>query len=116
RLGERFLRVPLSVHVSLHHNETSRACAFHGPLSHYLESWGDARAFDGTMSIVQPLVRTLVDSRTASEILANLAGDQHPSARLLLHEFWRARLSSTDFEARWATCLARGLLDESAWS
>ncbi len=75
----------LSVHFDRHHNETSALCHWHAPLSHYLESWGDARARDGTLSIVQPLVRPLYDSRSKPEILAMLAGERNAQGFSLLH-------------------------------
>ncbi len=44
------------------------------PEAHYLESWGDARAFDGTVSLIQPLIAPLYDGRQAIEVLAALNG------------------------------------------
>ena len=53
----------------LYANETARACAWHAPLAHWLESWADARAFDGTASIVQPLIaRRRAQGRTKAEV------------------------------------------------
>jgi molybdopterin-containing oxidoreductase family iron-sulfur binding subunit len=40
------------------------------PESHYLESWGDTRAIDGTVSIVQPLLDPLYGSKNAHEVLS----------------------------------------------
>ncbi len=51
-------------------NETSVATKWLVPRSHFLESWGDARAFDGTASIVQPLIAPLHDSLSEIELLA----------------------------------------------
>ena len=45
-----------SIHLSLYDNETSHACTWHVPRAHYLEAWGDSRAWDGTASICQPLI------------------------------------------------------------
>src|SRR5262249_48981786 len=54
---ERVLqKVPFRLHLSLHEDETSRLCHWHVPETHYLETWGDARAFDGTATIQQPLI------------------------------------------------------------
>ena len=49
----------LRVHLSADVNETSALCQWHIPQSHYLESWSDARAYDGTVSIIQPLILPL---------------------------------------------------------
>jgi molybdopterin-containing oxidoreductase family iron-sulfur binding subunit len=74
--GERMARVPFRVHLGHYADETSAACHWHIPEAHYLESWGDARAHDGTLSFIQPLIAPLYRGRTASELLAMLA-DQH---------------------------------------
>src|SRR5262249_10181872 len=60
-------KVPLRVHLSLYDDETSRHCHWHLPEAHYLESWGDVRAYDGTATLIQPLIAPLYGGRTASE-------------------------------------------------
>jgi molybdopterin-containing oxidoreductase family iron-sulfur binding subunit len=85
--GEEMARllqhVPFTLHYSLHDNETSQRCAWLLPACQYLESWDDARASDGTRSIVQPLVRPLNGSMSLLELLALLAGDSAPRASAL---------------------------------
>src|SRR5262249_52823281 len=56
RFVERMQKVPLRIHHSLFQDETSRQCYWHLPDTHYLEAWSDTRAFDGTASIMQPLI------------------------------------------------------------
>ena len=53
-----------AIHVSLHVNETSLLCDWHIPEPHFFEDWGDARAFDGTITILQPLIEPLYDSHS----------------------------------------------------
>lgn len=67
--AERMARIPLRVHLGLHVDETAEHCHWHIPEKHYLESWSDARAFDGTASIVQPLVAPLYDGKNAHEVV-----------------------------------------------
>ena len=59
RFAEALKRVPNSVHVGTHLDETAQACAWHVPMAHYLEAWGDGRAYDGTLSVIQPLIAPL---------------------------------------------------------
>ena len=73
-------KVKASAHLSLHDDETSRLCTWHLSRAHYLESWGDARTFDGTASIVQPLIEPLFDGRSAIEVLSMLV-DEEPQER-----------------------------------
>ena len=63
-------KVRNSFHLSLHFDETSEYCQWHIAESHYLEAWGDVRAFDGTLSIVQPLIAPLYSTLSAYEFLS----------------------------------------------
>jgi MoCo/4Fe-4S cofactor protein with predicted Tat translocation signal len=67
--AERMNKIPLRVHLGSHVDETGELCHWHISEKHFLESWSDTRAFDGTVSIVQPLVEPLYDSRNAHEIV-----------------------------------------------
>src|SRR5262249_51546265 len=66
----RLEKVKLRAHLNLYNNETSEICHWHINAAHYLESWGDARSYDGTVSIVQPLIAPLYEGKTAYEVLA----------------------------------------------
>jgi Fe-S-cluster-containing dehydrogenase component len=68
-------RVPDSIAVGLLEDETAARCRWFGPALHTLESWGDGRAYDGTLSPIQPLIEPLVDARGACEILATIASE-----------------------------------------
>ncbi len=63
-------KVDTSVLVSSHFDETAQYCKWHVAESHYLETWGDVRAFDGTRSVIQPLIAPLYHTRSAFEVLA----------------------------------------------
>jgi MoCo/4Fe-4S cofactor protein with predicted Tat translocation signal len=67
-LGNARLRIHLSPDV----NETSVLCQWHVPQNHYLESWSDARAYDGTISLIQPLILPLYAGRSAHEVIEAL--------------------------------------------
>jgi MoCo/4Fe-4S cofactor protein with predicted Tat translocation signal len=67
---ERLQKAKLRVHLSQYRDETSQLCHWHVPEAHYLESWGDARSYDGTVTILQPLIQPLYDGKTVSELLA----------------------------------------------
>ena len=68
-------KVPTSIHASVYNDETSALCAWHLPRAHYLESWGDARAWDGTVSVQQPLIEPLYGGRSVIEVLAGILGE-----------------------------------------
>jgi molybdopterin-containing oxidoreductase family iron-sulfur binding subunit len=64
--------VPVRVQLSLYWNETSRLCTWHLPRAHYLETWGDTRAYDGTYAPAQPLISPLYEGRSVIELLSQL--------------------------------------------
>jgi Fe-S-cluster-containing dehydrogenase component len=74
-------RVPNSVYVGLYENETARDARWFIPAAHYLETWGDSRAYDGTYSLIQPLLQPLYGGKSAVEVLAAMAGHGAPDAR-----------------------------------
>src|SRR5205085_12628366 len=82
------------------------------PAAHYLESWGDARAYDGTLSIVQPLIAPLYDGKTLSEILSALLGEPTRTAYNLVREQWT---SSGGTDASWREALGRGVVPNTAF-
>ncbi|MEO6195941.1 MAG: TAT-variant-translocated molybdopterin oxidoreductase [Thermoanaerobaculia bacterium] len=88
-----FEKVQLRVHHGLFHDETSQLCQWHIPAAHELESWGDARAFDGTVSIIQPLIEPLYGGKTAGELLAATLGNQADATSYdLVRQYWTSRL------------------------
>jgi molybdopterin-containing oxidoreductase family iron-sulfur binding subunit len=110
------LKVPLRIHLGLYESETSNLCHWHIPETHYLEEWGDARAYDGTASIVQPLIAPLYEgSKSKIEILATFTGNPEPSAYKIVREFWQKQNTSSDFEIFWRKSVHDGLIANTAY-
>ncbi|GJD47881.1 Ion-translocating oxidoreductase complex subunit B [Methylobacterium crusticola] len=86
---EALARVPLKIHAGLYRDETAAHCDWTLPLAHPLESWGDARALDGTVTLIQPTVAPLYDGRTVPEILSILTDAEARDGRGLLDAHWR---------------------------
>src|SRR5205807_3165345 len=105
-------RVKLRVHHSLHTNETSLACHWHIPAAHFLESWSDALAFDGTATIIQPLIEPLYAGVTAHELIEALIRQPVRSAFEIVRESWRAAKPSSDFEVDWRRALNHGVVPQ----
>jgi anaerobic selenocysteine-containing dehydrogenase len=61
-----------SVHLGSHVDETGPEAIWHVPAAHYLESWSDVRSYDGTVSIIQPLIEPLYGAHGARFIQAML--------------------------------------------
>ena len=82
-------KVPFTAHDGLHGDETAMHSQWHVPETHYLETWGDVRAADGTVTICQPLIDPLYESRSAHEIIAALAGETKAPLEIV-RNFWQA--------------------------
>ncbi|MGH8314037.1 MAG: TAT-variant-translocated molybdopterin oxidoreductase, partial [Steroidobacterales bacterium] len=115
RFGERLSGVPLTVRLGLHEDETSARCQWHLPVAHYLEAWSDARAYDGTVTLLQPLIAPLYGGKSSHELLALLADGALRSGYDLVREQWREKLGA-DFERGWSTALKEGIVAGSAFS
>jgi molybdopterin-containing oxidoreductase family iron-sulfur binding subunit len=88
---ERLKKVNLRVHLSLYKDETSELCHWHIPEAHYLESWSDTRSYDGTVSIVQPLIEPLYEGKTAQELLAVFSPQYDRKAYDIVRDYWRGQ-------------------------
>jgi Fe-S-cluster-containing dehydrogenase component len=112
--GDALAKVAESVHLGLHADETAAKATWHVPIAHELEAWSDARAYDGTTTIIQPLINPLYGGRTPQELLAVLTGNGKPSAHDLVKDFWNQQLKATNFEAQWRTILNDGIVPNTA--
>ncbi len=93
-------------------DETSKLMDWHLPLSHPLEAWGDARGHDGTVSIIQPLITPLNDSKSAIEFISLLLGRTVGGYDLVKNH--TKTLITGDFEHGWRQAVHDGLIKGSA--
>jgi MoCo/4Fe-4S cofactor protein with predicted Tat translocation signal len=109
-------KVPFSLCLSLYEDETASLCKWRIPATHDYETWSDARAFDGTTTILQPQARPLYGGRSALEILAVLQGSPSADAYTLLRDFWGQRaqqVGNGDFDTFWHQALQSGVVPAS---
>jgi molybdopterin-containing oxidoreductase family iron-sulfur binding subunit len=106
-------KVKFSVRLGLYHDETSANCLWHIPASHYLESWSDARAFDGSTTIIQPLIAPLYNTKSQHEFIDAVTGTSERSGYDIVTGYWKKKYSSS-FETFWRMSLNNGTVDESA--
>jgi molybdopterin-containing oxidoreductase family iron-sulfur binding subunit len=104
-------RAAMRVHLGTHENETSERCHWHVPQAHSLESWSDARAADGTVTIVQPLIAPLFGGKTAHEVLAALSSRPERASYEIVRDFWKSKLGAgPDFDKQWNRALHDGVV------
>ncbi len=114
KVGEALLSVPFRAHLGLHADETAEYCPWHVPMAHFLETWGDARALDGTASIVQPLVEPLYDGKSAQEVLSALLDETPRKGYDLVRDRWKGALPPAEAEAAWRKALHDGVVAGTA--
>ncbi|HVS81054.1 MAG TPA: TAT-variant-translocated molybdopterin oxidoreductase [Pyrinomonadaceae bacterium] len=134
----RLNKVKLRAHLSLYNNETSELCHWHVPAAHYLESWGDTRSYDGTVTIVQPLIAPLYEGKTAHELLTLFSDNYDRKPYDIVRDYWRTQAGGRvqgvggsqnelakpsaspvaevagDFESWWRKCLHDGFVPNTA--
>jgi MoCo/4Fe-4S cofactor protein with predicted Tat translocation signal len=106
-------KVPLRIHLGEYDDETAERCEWHIPAAHPLETWGDARAFDGTLTILQPLIAPLYGGKSPHELLAAFSARPDRTAHDVVKDFWRGRMAAGDFEAAWRRALHDGVVSSS---
>jgi Fe-S-cluster-containing dehydrogenase component/anaerobic selenocysteine-containing dehydrogenase len=107
-------KAPFSIHLGLYPDETSGVTHWHIPESHFLESWGDARAFDGTVTIMQPLIEPLYSSHSAIEFLDLFFQNPSGPGQQIVRTYWQANSKAADFEPWWRESVGRGVIADSA--
>jgi molybdopterin-containing oxidoreductase family iron-sulfur binding subunit len=89
--ARHFTTARLRLHLSLDANETSALCHWHVPEAHFLETWGDVRAFDGTVSIIQPLIEPLYGGKSPLELLDAMLQRSSRNPYEIVREHWRGK-------------------------
>src|ERR1700733_8739528 len=109
-------KIPLRVHHGLYQNETAELCQWHVSQAHELEAWGDARAYDGTVSIIQPLIAPLYNGKSALEFVALLSGQADATGYDLVRAYWQKQHTGADFEQFWRKALHDGWIEGTTLS
>ena len=95
KFGDALGKVGLRVHLGLYHDETGALSHWHIPEAHFLETWSDVRADDGTVTIVQPLIAPLYGGRSAHEVLSAFNDAGPRSSYDIVRSFWSGRANVT---------------------
>jgi MoCo/4Fe-4S cofactor protein with predicted Tat translocation signal len=110
----------ISVHLGSHVDETGLEAIWHLPAAHYLESWSDVRSYDGTVSIIQPLIEPLYGGHTAHDVIQAMLDDPQTSAYTAVKQTWASELGGTgktgDADLNWRKALHSGWVDGTAYT
>jgi len=108
-------KVGLRIYHGLYENETAELCHWNVNEAHYLEAWSDGRAYDGTVSLVQPLIAPLYAGKSAHEMLSALIGVSDASGYDIVRGYWQQQHAGSEFEAWWRKTLNDGFIEGSAY-
>jgi molybdopterin-containing oxidoreductase family iron-sulfur binding subunit len=109
-------KIANSVLLSSHFDETAEYVKWHIAESHFLETWGDARAFDGTISVIQPLIAPLYRTHSAFEVLGAFTDKPGVTAYDAVRDRLKAAAGSTDPEKFWRKTLNDGVVANTAFA
>jgi molybdopterin-containing oxidoreductase family iron-sulfur binding subunit len=110
-----FDNAKLVAHLGSHLDETGQLAHWHIPAAHSLESWSDARSYDGTVSIVQPLIDPLYGGKSAHDVFQTLLNDPDLSAYEAVRATWKPVIKG-DFETGWRKALHQGWIADTAFA
>jgi molybdopterin-containing oxidoreductase family iron-sulfur binding subunit len=112
-MRDRIRKARLRAHLGLYQDETAELCQWTLPETHYLETWGDARAFDGTVTIQQPLIEPLYGGRSALQVLNMLTDNPLLGAYDMVKNYWATQHKGADFEAWWRRAVHDGVVPDT---
>jgi MoCo/4Fe-4S cofactor protein with predicted Tat translocation signal len=107
-------KVKLRIQFSSYKNETTDYMHWHVPEAHYLEAWSDARSYDGTASIIQPMIMPLYDGRNCHEALAMFTDQPGEGSHDVVQTYWKSQHPTADFESFWRTSVHDGFVANTA--
>ena len=113
--ADALTRVPMSAQLGMYMDETGSRTLWHINQAHYLESWSDARTYDGQVAIIQPMIDPLYNGVSAHDVLQGLLDNPQATARDAVRENAKTYIKG-DYEAGWRKSLHDGWVEGSAFT
>ncbi|HET7452262.1 MAG TPA: 4Fe-4S dicluster domain-containing protein, partial [Thermoanaerobaculia bacterium] len=111
---QALMKVRSTIRLGMWEDETSEWCRWNVPMTHVLETWTDLRAFDGTVTICQPLIAPLYQGKSEHELLSALAGAPGRTSHDIVKERWAGERRGGNFDAFWRKSLHDGFVEGTA--
>jgi molybdopterin-containing oxidoreductase family iron-sulfur binding subunit len=115
KFDDAMTQVSTTIRLATYEDETSHCSTWHLPQAHAFEAWGDVRAWDGTISISQPLISPLLNGRSALEFFALLLDDRR-APQQIVREAVAESLGRRLTDAQWSKSIHDGYVESSALS
>jgi MoCo/4Fe-4S cofactor protein with predicted Tat translocation signal len=113
--ADAYKNIPMTVHLGSHADETGAVSNWHINKSHYLESWSDARAYDGTISIIQPMIAPMYGGMSAHDVFQTLLGNPQTTAFEVVQANAKTYIKG-DFATAWRKALHDGWVEGTAFT
>ena len=110
-----FDKVPVTVHLGNHVDETGAFSIWHINKTNYLESWSDARTYNGTLSIIQPMIAPMYDGKSSHDVLQTLLADPLASTYDAVVANAKTYIKG-DFATSWRKALHDGWVEGTAFT
>jgi molybdopterin-containing oxidoreductase family iron-sulfur binding subunit len=107
--------VKLTAHLGSHLNETAVVTEWHINGTHYLENWSDTRAYDGTATVIQPMIDPLYGGKSAHDVIQSMLDEPDLSAYDAVRSNWQGSLGAGDTEHAWRKALHDGMIEATAF-
>ena len=112
--GDKIEKAKLRVRLGLYEDETSTHCQWHINEAHSLEYWSDGRAFDGTVTIMQPLIAPLYDGKSPHEFVSLFTENPQQSGYDTVRAYWQTKNKVADFDNWWRKSIHDGIVANTA--
>ena len=112
---EAFNKVETTAHLGTHRDETGFNSTYHINSAHFLESWSDARSYDGTISIIQPMIAPLYDGKSPHDVFQALLDDPQASGYDVVTATAKTYIKG-DFAEGWRKALHDGWVEGTAFT
>jgi molybdopterin-containing oxidoreductase family iron-sulfur binding subunit len=113
---DKIAKAKLKARIGLYDDETSELCQWHVAEAHPLEYWSDGRAYDGTASIMQPLIAPLYEGKSPHDIMAIFTDSPVKAGYDSVLEYWQKQHTGADFDLWWRKSIHDGLIAGSAFT
>jgi MoCo/4Fe-4S cofactor protein with predicted Tat translocation signal len=107
-------KAKMRVRLGQYTDDTSEVCQWVIPEAHPFETWSDAPAYDGTVTIMQPLISPLYGGKSAHEMLIAFTETPEKSGYEIVRDYWNSKHTGADFDMWWKRSVHDGFIKGSA--
>ncbi|HEX2974564.1 MAG TPA: 4Fe-4S dicluster domain-containing protein, partial [Bacteroidales bacterium] len=112
KLTESIKGIRVTVNMSAAINETTGVAKYECPVNHFLESWNDYEITPGQLSLSQPCISTMFDTRSFQDSLLVWSGENTTWHDYLSAEWQKQYFPNSgqnDFKNFWNNAVSRGI-------